>query len=100
MSRDQYLLERAMGELDIGKRYPDTLGPAIYQVEPSWATAILCTACQYVAIIPSLPRLFTFVHECSSCGARIRLAPPAEVIGAGPPSSVLPSRSISPNRLA
>lgn len=89
------LLERALGELGDGKRYPDRIGPAMYQVEPSWATAILCAACQYVAIVPRLPRRHLFTHECTSCGARITLAPPAEVMDAAPPSSVLPSGLIS-----
>jgi hypothetical protein len=95
VSTADYNLERALGEFDDGKRYRDTIGPAIYMVEPQWATAILCTACLYVAIIPRLPRLMTFVHQCSQCGARIRLAPPAEVFSASPPSSVVGSAATS-----
>ena len=96
--RDVYELERALGEIDIGKRYRDTVGPAIYQVEPTWATAILCARCGFVALIPTLPRTLSFVHRCSSCGQAIRLAPPLDVIAAGPPSSVVPSRQVSPSR--
>lgn len=95
MSTEDYNLERALGEFDDGKRYRDRIGPAIYQLEPQWATAILCTACLYVAIIPRLPRLMTFVHTCSQCGARIRLAPPAEVFSATPPANLLGSASTS-----
>lgn len=97
---DTYNLERALEALaePNAKRYRDTFGPAIYQVEPTWATAILCQRCQYVAIIPRLPRRPIFTHECSSCGAVIRLAPPLEVLGAAPQQSVLPSASVSRQR--
>lgn len=100
MSGDDVLLERALGELGGGKHYPDRLGPAIYQVEPSWATAILCRRCQYVAIIPRLPRKHLFSHQCSSCGASITLAPPAEVLDAAPTQSALRSGPTGPGRLA
>lgn len=92
MSGDAYELERALGELEGGKRYRDRLGPAVYQLEPTWATAILCPACRYVAIIPRLPRKRLFAHECSSCQARITLAPPAEVFDVDPAAATaLPS---------
>lgn len=79
-------LRRSLGEaadaLPDGRRYFDLEGPAIYQVEPAMVTIIACWWCQFVSIVPSLPRVLRLVHPCSNCGALIVLRPPLEVLGA------------------
>jgi hypothetical protein len=74
-------LERAFEAFaDTGAvRYRDPAGVAIYQVAPTWATAIACTRCLYVAIMPTLPAKPIVHWECSRCGAIWTLLPPLEV---------------------
>lgn len=60
--------------------YFDEIGPAVYQTEPQWRTAILCLRCGFVALVISLPRKRLLTWECSKCGWVVPLAPPAAVL--------------------
>ncbi len=74
-----------------GERYAiDATGPAVYRLEPSWLTAILCTSCGFVTLRMGLPRLLRQVVECGTCHTPIGLEPPAEVIGARLPIGARP----------
>jgi DNA-directed RNA polymerase subunit RPC12/RpoP len=67
----------------------DPIGTAIYQLEPTWVTAILCPYCEFVTLVPSLPRLLELTHWCPACAKRVLLRPPSDVLAAAPPSSPL-----------
>lgn len=62
-----------------GRIYRDLAGPAIYRLEPSWRTVVMCLACHFLTLIPTIPRRAT-VHACSRCGTRVLLIPPPAVI--------------------
>lgn len=76
-------LRGAEGALDtvggLGRVYRDTVGPAVYRLEPTPATAVACQSCRTVGLVPSIPRVPVLVFVCSTCGARIRLEPPPAV---------------------
>ncbi len=78
--------ERALAALDIyndgrpSRTFLDPIGPAIYQTEPVWRTAIVCLRCSYVALIVTLPRKPALTWACSRCGWTTPLRPPAEVL--------------------
>jgi hypothetical protein len=74
----------------------DPIGPAVYQLEPTWATAILCPHCEFVSLVPSLPRLLELTHWCPACSKPVLLRPPADVLAAGPPSSPVTSSDPRP----
>lgn len=86
-SRARYNLERAIAEVPDGTRYQDPSGLAVYQTEPSWATAVACPRCLYVAVLPTIPRRPVLRYVCSQCSSAITLMPPLQVLG-------VPSRSI------
>lgn len=60
--------------------YFDEIGPAVYQTEPTWRTAILCLRCSHVALVISLPRKRRLTWTCSQCGWVVPLAPPGAVL--------------------
>jgi hypothetical protein len=87
-------LERKIAELPEGRRIWDPLGTAVYQLEPTWATAVICFRCLYVGLMPTLPAR-ALSWTCSQCGTVIRLEPPGEVLEAVRPLGELivpPSR--------
>lgn len=67
------------GGLDEGRRVLDLSATAIYQLEPTWATAIVCVGCHYVALVPKLP-VRSLMWTCSQCRRSQRLDPPIEVL--------------------
>lgn len=68
-----------------GRVYLDLSGPAVYQLEPSWRTAVLCQACRYIGLVMSIPRR-PITWRCPRCGDRVALAPPLEVLAAPAPA--------------
>ncbi len=78
----RHALEAKTAELAPGVRHWDRLGTALYQVEPSCITAVVCIRCLHVAIIPSLPKVPKLSWTCSACGTRIPMEPPPEVLAA------------------
>lgn len=68
--------EEAVEVLGGGRLYRDQVGPAVYRLEPTPATAVACQSCRTVGLVPSIPRVPTLLYTCSGCGARIRLEPP------------------------
>lgn len=73
-------LEAAIADAGLeGRRMLDMSAVAIYQLEPTWGTAIACVGCFYVSLIPKLPRR-ALAWTCPRCGAMQRLAPPLEVL--------------------
>lgn len=66
------------GMLD-GHRLLDLAGVAIYQLEPSMATAIACPSCFYVSLLPSIPKR-SLLYVCPRCEHPQRLSPPLEVM--------------------
>lgn len=66
-----------------GRTYYDLEGLAVYKLEPTPRTAILCRACRYISLVPSVPRR-RLVHECPRCAAAQRLTPPLEVLAVRP----------------
>jgi hypothetical protein len=62
------------------RTFLDLEGPAIYQTEPSWRTAIVCVRCSYVALVVSLPRKPHLVWTCPRCEWMTSLRPPADVL--------------------
>lgn len=78
----RHALESKVDELAPGVRHWDRLGTALYQLEPSWITAVACVCCYHVALIPSLPKVPKLTWTCSACGVLIPLEPPPEVLAA------------------
>lgn len=58
---------------------------AVYQLAPTWATAIACYGCQYVALVMSLPAR-SMAWKCPRCGNGVALDPPASVLLAPRPA--------------
>lgn len=82
-------LERKLGDaVPDGRRVWDPTFAALYQLEPSWLTAVICTGCLYVGIVPSIPSK-PLTWTCGSCGRRIELNPPGEVLEAIRPPGTL-----------
>jgi hypothetical protein len=80
--RARHELERKLADaLPDGRRVWDPAFVALYQLEPTWATAVICYRCLYVAIVPSIPSR-PIQHTCSQCGLVTPLAPPPEVLEA------------------
>lgn len=71
-------LDAAGGDLG-GEIIHDLAGPAVYRLEPTALTIAACSACQYVGLIPSIPRKPRLVWTCSSCRRGYALEPPARV---------------------
>jgi hypothetical protein len=71
-------VERLEGE-GTARTFLDTVGPAIYQVEPVWRTAVLCLRCGFVGLILSIPRRATN-WTCGQCAWTTPLRPPGEVL--------------------
>jgi len=71
-------VERLEGE-GAARQYQDRIGPAIYQVEPTWRTVVLCLRCGFVGLILSIPRRAT-TWMCGQCGWSTPLSPPREVL--------------------
>lgn len=67
-----------------GRTYRDLTGSAVYQLEPSWRTAILCTTCRYIGLVLSIPRR-PMTWRCPRCAHQVRLTPPLEVLAAKDP---------------
>ena len=90
-------LERKLDDaLPDGRRIWDPAFVALYQLEPTWATAVICYRCLYVAIVPTLPAK-AFSYTCSQCGLLTPLDPPREVLEALRPGGglVVPRRALS-----
>lgn len=64
----------------------DQTGPAVYRLEPSWLTALLCLGCGFVTLRLGLPRLLRQTLACGTCGAPIGIEPPFEVLAARLPA--------------
>src|SRR4051794_24766505 len=93
-------LERKLDEgMPDGRRVWDPSGAAVYQIEPTWATAVICYRCLYVGLIPTLPAK-PLTWTCSSCGHRLRLDPPGEVLEAIRPGGTLVVPSSTRQRLS
>jgi len=87
--RARHELERKLDEaLPEGRNVWDPTGAALYQLEPSWATAVICYRCLYVGLMPTLPAR-PLVWTCSQCGLAIKLDPPGEVLEAQRPAGSL-----------
>lgn len=71
-------IEAAGGDLG-GELFHDQVGPAVYRLEPTALTVIACGDCRYVGLVPSIPRRPRLVWQCSSCGKKHALEPPARV---------------------
>jgi hypothetical protein len=69
----------------------DLEGPAVYQLAPTWATAILCVHCRYIGLVMSLPRR-PLTWSCSRCDRSVRQVPPLQVLVARSPSTGEPGR--------
>jgi hypothetical protein len=83
-----------------GRHVWDPACVAVDQLEPTWATAVICLRCLYVGIVPSIPsRPITWT--CSSCRLVIPLTPPGEVLEAirpaGQPVVAAPRRLWTPS---
>lgn len=61
----------------------DLVGPAVYRLEPTWLTAVLCRTCGFIHLVVSIPAR-PFVWACPRCAHRERLEPPAAVLAARP----------------
>lgn len=87
--RARHELERKLDDaLPAGRNVWDPNGVALYQLEPTWATAVICFRCLYVGLMPTIPaRPLTW--RCSQCGLRVRLEPPGEVLEAVRPGGTL-----------
>jgi hypothetical protein len=72
---------RALDALGGGDRVVrDRRGPAVYRLSPLPAmTAVLCLACSYVGLVPSIPRVPALLWTCSRCGRTVALEPPPAV---------------------
>ncbi len=81
-ARIERSLEAFLEGFGPGRIYRDKIGPAVYILEPSWATAIACHRCHYIALVPSIPAVVRLTHRCGQCRALIPLEPPAEVLSA------------------
>lgn len=62
-----------------GTIYRDEIGPAVYTLEPTMVTAVACLSCRHLALIPSIPKKPHLIWECSGCGHKWALQPPAIV---------------------
>lgn len=71
-----------------GRHVWDPNGVAVYQLEPSWATALVCFRCLYVGLMPTLPAR-PLAWTCSQCGQVTKLEPPGEVLEAIRPAGSL-----------
>lgn len=87
--RTEAALGRALEAFPAERVYHDRVGPAVYVLEPSWATLIACYRCLYVALVPSIPRVLRMTYHCESCGALIPLEPPSEILAAHDPLAVV-----------
>lgn len=80
------ILEAAVDSLAAGtpagqsRVYFDLIGPAVYQTEPAWRTAVLCLRCAHVGLIISIPRKPRLTWTCSQCGWVAPLEPPRAVL--------------------
>lgn len=74
-----------------GEVIRDAIGPAVYRLEPSPMSVVACAACQYVSLIPSVPRVPELIWSCPRCGRAWELQPPARVWVAGSAPTLVPS---------
>lgn len=82
-------LERKVADvLPEGRRVWDRNFTALYQLEPAWATAVICYRCLYVGLMPTIPAR-PLNWTCSSCGLVVPLDPPGEVLEAIRPAGTL-----------
>ncbi len=80
-------IRRALEAFGEGERYWDLIGPAMYQVAPTWKTVVVCVRHEppYVAMIATIPQVPQLAWQCGLCGFRLFLAPPPQVLEVSDP---------------
>lgn len=68
-----------LGQGELGDVIRDQVGPAVYRIHPTAMTAVACLICRHLGLIPTIPKVPKLVWECTGCGHKWALEPPASV---------------------